>query len=126
MPSYGQVDPDYAITLATTPPEDDGPVWMVNLMRYKELAEYEDGRETTLTGREADEAYTPLGPLTTVGAEIVFASEVEDQLIGDEPAWDRIAVVKYPTRAAFIAMQELTEFQEAHAHKEAGLSLIHI
>jgi uncharacterized protein (DUF1330 family) len=122
MPSYGQIDPDYAITLTTTPPQDDGPVWMINLMRYKERAEYEDGRETDLTGREADDAYTPLGPLATVGAEIVFASEVEDQFIGDEPQWDRIAIVKYPTRAAFIAMQALPEFQEAHAHKEAGMA----
>ncbi len=122
MPSYGEIDTDYAITLATTEPGDDGPVYMVNLMAYKERAEYADGRDTTLSGREADDAYTPLGPLAAVGAEVVFASDVVDQFIGEEPKWDRIAVVRYPTRAAFIAMQEREDFQQAHLHKEAGMA----
>ena len=122
MPGYGTIDQDYAIELATTAPEDDGPVWMVNLMRYKDQAEYADGRETTLTGREADDEYTPLGPLAAVGAQPVFVADVDDQLIGDEPKWDRIAVVRYPTRAAFIEMQRRDDFRTAHAHKEAGMA----
>lgn len=122
MPGYGRIDHDYGIELATTPPDDDGPVWMVNLMRYKERAEYGDGRETTLTGREADDVYAPVGPLAAVGAAIVFVADVEDQFIGDEPRWDRIAVVRYPTRSAFIAMQQREDFQRAHEHKEAGMA----
>ena len=31
----------------------DGPIFMVNLLKFKDKAEYEDGRATTLTGREA-------------------------------------------------------------------------
>ncbi|MEM7322117.1 MAG: hypothetical protein AAF531_03435 [Actinomycetota bacterium] len=122
MPGYGQVDMEYGARLATTSPEDDGPVWMVNLMRYRERAQYADGRETTLTGREADDTYAPLGPLAAVGAEIVFVADVADQFLGDEPKWDRLAVVRYPTRAAFIAMQEREDFQKAHEHKEAGMA----
>ncbi len=122
MPSYGQIDHEYGVTLATTAAADDGPVWMINLMRYRDRAEYADGRETTLTGRQADDEYTPLGPLAAVGAEIVFAADVEDQLLGDEPKWDRIAVVRYPTRASFIAMQSREDFQQAHEHKEAGMA----
>lgn len=122
MPDYGQIDHHYGIELAGTAPDDDGPVWMINLMRYKDRAEYGDGRETTLTGREADDEYAPLGPLAAVGAEIVFVAEVEDQLLGDEPKWDRIAVVRYPTRASFIAMQQRDDFQRAHEHKEAGMA----
>ena len=45
-PTYGQVDRDYGMRLATTPPDDDGPVWMVNLMKYREVAQYADGRES--------------------------------------------------------------------------------
>lgn len=122
MPGYGRIDHDYGMRLATTAPEDDGPVWMVNLMSYKDRAEYEDGRETTITGREADDEYAPLGPLAAVGAEIVFLADVEDQLIGEEPRWDRVGVVRYPTRASFIAMQERNDFREAHEHKEAGMA----
>ena len=122
MPGYGTIDQDYAVRLATTPPDEDGPVWMVNLMRYKDRAEYADGRESTATGREADDEYAPIGPLAAVGAEIVFVADVEDQLLGDEPRWDRIGVVRYPTRAAFIEMQRREDFQRAHEHKEAGMA----
>ncbi len=122
MPEYGQIDHEYGMRLATTAPEDDGPVWMVNLMAYKERAAYADGRDTALTGREADDEYAPLGPLAAVGAEIVFVADVVDQFIGDEPRWDRVAVVRYPTRAAFIEMQGRKDFQQAHEHKEAGMS----
>lgn len=122
MPSYGTVDHEYGVQLATTAPEDDGPVWMINLMHYKATAEYEDGRETTLTGLEADNEYTPLGPLAAIGAEVVFVADVEDQYLGDSPKWDRIAIVKYPTRSSFIEMQQREDFQEAHKHKEAGMA----
>ncbi len=121
-PRYGTVDPEYGMRLATTPPEDDGPVWMVNLMKYREVAEYADGRESTISGREADDLYTPLGPLAAVGAELVFAGEVDQQLLGDSPIWDRVGVVKYPTRRAFIEMQSRPDFQELHAHKDAGMA----
>jgi hypothetical protein len=52
---YGEVDRDYAHRVATMPPEQDGPVWMVNLMRYPGRSEYADGRPTDLTGWQADE-----------------------------------------------------------------------
>jgi len=120
-PRYGQVDRDYGMQLATTAPEDDGPVWMVNLMKYREVADYTDGRESSISGQEADDLYTPIESLTAVGAEIVFGGNVEAQLLGDAPAWDRIGVVKYATRQSFIAMQSRPEFQESHKHKEAGM-----
>lgn len=121
-PRYGQIDRDYGMRLATTPPDDDGPVWMVNLMSYRETADYADGRESTISGREADDLYAPTGPLAAVGAEIVFVADVCDQLLGDEPRWDRVAIVKYPTRRSFIEMQQRPDFQELHHHKEAGMS----
>jgi len=34
-PRYGTVDRQYATRLATTAPEFDGPIWMVNLMKYR-------------------------------------------------------------------------------------------
>ncbi len=122
MPDYAQIDHEYGLKLATTPPEDDGPVWMINLMKFRERAEYKDGRDTTLTGREADDEYAPIGPLAAVGAEVVFFGEVSDQFLDDEPTWDRVGVVKYPTRAAFIEMQQRQDFQQAHEHKEAGMA----
>ena len=119
-PRYAQVNSEYGAVLATTPPDEDGPVWMVNLMRYRDRADYADGRATDLTGREADDAYAPIDELAAVGAEIVFVGDVETQLLG-EPQWDRVAVVKYPTRRSFFELQSVPGFAEKHAHKDAGM-----
>lgn len=118
---YGQIDFDYGLRLATTSEEEDGPVWMVNLMRYRATAQYSDGRDSTLSGREADDVYAPIESLAAVGAEVVFFGDVETQLLGDLPPWDRVAVVKYPTRRSFMDMQERKEFKDQHHHKDAGM-----
>jgi hypothetical protein len=120
-PRYGQVDRDYGMRLATTPPDQDGPIWMVNLMKYREVAQYADGRESTITGMEADDEYAPLESLAAIGARPVFFGTVDQQLLGAAPIWDRIGVVKYPTRRSFIEMQSRPEFQTSHEHKDAGM-----
>lgn len=100
--------------------DEDGPFWAVNLMRYRPRAEYADGRATALSGREADDLYTPLGPLAAIGAGVVFAADVSEQLAG-EPRFDRIGIVRYPSRARFLEMQTREDFQALHAHKDAGM-----
>ena len=119
---YGQVNLEYGMELATTKPADDGPIWMVNLMSYRERADYADGRAADISGREADDRYAPLGPLAAVGAEPVFLADVESQLHNDSPTWHRVGIVKYPTRRSFIEMQQRPDFKELHAHKEAGMA----
>ena len=119
---YGQINHEYGLKLATTPPEEDGPIWMVNLMKYREKADYADGRSADISGREADDLYAPLGPLKAIGAQVVFLAEVDTQFFNDTPKWDRVGIVKYPSRRAFIEMQSRKDFQELHAHKEAGMA----
>ena len=123
-PRYGTVDREYGMRLATTPPDEDGPVWMVNLMKYRDIADYPDDAPAdgpAISGREADDLYTPLESLAGVGAEIVFGGDVDLQLLGDAPIWDRVGVVKYPTRRSFIEMQSRPDFRRQHVHKEAGM-----
>jgi hypothetical protein len=120
-PRYGTIDREYATRLATTPPDEDGPVWMVNLMKYRDVADYADGRASSISGREADDEYAPVDVLADMGAEVVFYGDVDQQLLGDDVVWDRIGVVKYATRRSFVEMQSRRDFQERHAHKEAGM-----
>lgn len=120
-PKYGKIDYDYALQLATTTAGEDGPVWMVNLMKYHDVAQYGDGSRVKITGQEADDLYSPLEPLKAIGAELVYLGDVENKLLGDHRDWDRVAVVKYPTRKSFIDMQERKDFQDKHVHKEAGM-----
>lgn len=120
-PSYGQLNPEILQEFAATPPEEDGPFYMVNLIRYRELAVYPDGRETDLTGREANDLYAPIEFLMAIGAAPVFVGEVEQQLLGDETVWESFAIVRYPSRALFLQMTSDPAFMERAIHKDAGL-----
>ena len=108
--------------LATRPPEEDGPIYMVNLMKYHEVAQYEEdaGVDKAISGREADDRYNPAKVLNKIGADIVFAGDVLKNHVGTED-WDRIAVVRYATRKSFIEMQSRPDFGEKHKHKAAGM-----
>jgi hypothetical protein len=119
-PRYGE--PNWALISRwmALSPDSDPPFLAVNLMRYRALAEYADGRPTSLSGREADDTYAPLGPLAAVGAEPVFFADVLEQPAG-EPVFERVAIVRYPSRAKFFEMQRREDFQELHEHKDAGM-----
>ena len=119
-PAYGTINFDLVARWLHLPAEEDGPFWALNLMKYREVAQYSDGRESSASGLEADDAYAPLGPLAAVGALVTFVAPVAEQPTG-EPAWDRIAIVRYPTRASFFEMQERDDFKTAHEHNEAGM-----
>ena len=120
--TYGKINKEYGFSLATCPPEKDGPIYMVNLMKYHEVAQY-DGTDTeaaAISGREADDKYNPASVLNKIGADMVFIGDVTANLLGNED-WDRIAVVRYATRKSFIEMQSRKDFSEKHVHKNAGM-----
>ena len=116
---YGTINIELVGRWLHMKPEDDGCFWALNLMKYVEVANYEDGREG-VSGKAADDAYSPVGPLAAVGAAVAYLGDVKSQPLGT-PMWDRVGIVRYPTRAAFFAMQERKDFQEAHVHKKAGM-----
>ena len=102
----------------------DGPVFMVNLLKFKEKAEYEDGRATTLSGREAYQIYgravTQILPM--FGGQAVFAADVSFLSLGRvEELWDEVAIAAYPDRGAMVRMSFSPEWREASVHRTAGL-----
>lgn len=96
-------------------------MWALNLMKYRERADYADGRESTLTGAEADDVYAPHEHLRKVGSRVILAAPVVDQLVGDDWVWDRIAIAQYRDRMALVEMNSSEDFSKAEAHKEAGM-----
>lgn len=116
---YGRIDKDYGLFLATRPPTDDGPIFMVNLMKYHDVADYGGSGDHSISGREADDKYNPSSILNKIGADIMLAADVRTSVFGLD--WDRIAIVRYPTRASFIEMQTRKDFAEKHVHKSAGM-----
>ncbi len=104
---------------------DDDPILMVNLLKFKDKAEYEDGRATNLTGREANEIYVTetREHLANVGAELILGGEVNGLLLGDvEELWDAFGVARYPSRKAMIAMARNPAYIESEKHRAAGLA----
>lgn len=104
---------------------DDDPILMVNLLKFKDKAEYEDGRATNLTGREAYEIYVTetREHLANVGAELILGGEVNGLLLGEvEELWDAFGVARYPSRKAMITMARNPAYIESEKHRAAGLA----
>ena len=105
---------------------DDGrPVCMVNLLKFKEKAIYEDGRETSLTGPEAYQIYGEgvAKMIDNIGGKIVFSSVVSGLVVGEvEELWDAVAIAEYPSRQSFADMIASVQWSELAIHRTAGLA----
>jgi uncharacterized protein (DUF1330 family) len=106
-------------------PGQDGPIYMLNLLTFKEKAEYPDGRDTDLTGAEAYAVYSAevAGHLATVGGRPMFAAKVERLMLGEvEELWDTAAIAMYPSRKAMMEMMSSPDYQASAVHRTAGLA----
>ena len=102
----------------------ESPISMVNLLKFKEKAEYEDGRDTNLSGKEAYMIYgiEVQEHLKKVGGEVVFGGEISRLMLGEvEDLWDNVAVARYPSRTAMLEMMMDPDYQESEKHRSAGL-----
>jgi uncharacterized protein (DUF1330 family) len=98
---------------------------MVNLLRFKAHAEYADGSDAQLTGREAYARYADgVRPLIeALGGRIVYAGAVTGLMIGQiEDPWDMVALAEYPSLAAFQRMAMSPEMGAIEHHRSAGLA----
>lgn len=103
----------------------DRPIYMVNLLSFKEKAEYEDGRESELSGAEAYGIYAAevVAHLAKVGGKPVIGGRVTGLRLGVvEELWDSVAIAMYPNRKAMFAMMRDPEYQESAVHRSAGLA----
>jgi len=101
-----------------------GPISMVNLLKYKEKAIYDDGRDTNLSGEEAYGLYAAevINLVKKYGGEFLFAGKVNRLMLGEvDEMWDSIAIAKYPNRKAMFEMTMDPEYQKIHVHRDAGL-----
>ena len=106
-------------------PGPDGPIYMVNLLKFKDKAEYEDGRETDLTGEQAYGIYGAAVSklLKKFGGAAMFSASVERLMLGEvEELWDKVAIAMYPSRNAMMEMMRSDEMQEIGVHRAAGLA----
>ena len=100
---------------------DDGPVVMINLLRYAGRAT--DGSDRT--GRQAygDYAAAVIPMVLALGGSIELMGEVAPSFIAPaDEEWDDVALIRYPNRAAFLGMIGSDEYQAVMHHRTAGLA----
>ena len=100
------------------------PIYMVNLLKFKDKAEYKDGRATALSGRDAYMIYGKAVSqlLKKFGGRAIFAADVTFLMLGQvEELWDEVAIAMYPNRGAMLKMSMSAEWREISVHRDAGL-----
>jgi hypothetical protein len=105
-------------------PGPKGPIFMVNLLKFKERAEYEDGRVCDLSGREAYMIYgRAVGELLPkFGGKAIFVADVSFLSLGRvEELWDEVAIAMYPDRGSMVRMSLSEEWRAIAVHRSAGL-----
>lgn len=97
---------------------DEQPVVMINLLKFKNKTE--DGVE----GAELYKCYKQKAAelLKQVGGKLLWLGKADQYIIGgDNDKWDEVLLVQYPSRAAFLKMISLPEFEEVQKDRKASL-----
>lgn len=105
---------------------DQGPMVMINLLKFKDQADYPEGSgHGPCTGAEAYARYgaAVVACLAMVGGRPVYAGAVTGIILGEvEELWDMIALAEYPSPAAMMQMVQLPEYKAIEIHRTAGLA----
>jgi len=116
------IDPSSEQFLAFKKLPRDTPIMMLNLVLFKESANYKDQR--TATGAEAYRAYGEASApiFSKVGGEIIWRGNPESVLIGPQnEQWDTAFIARYPTANAFLEMVMSPEYQAIVYHRQAAV-----
>ncbi|MEM1105985.1 MAG: DUF1330 domain-containing protein [Pseudomonadota bacterium] len=105
----------------------DGPIVMVNLLKFRAVAAYQEGDPEygeEISGAEAYARYAAgvaeLSADPNIGITFVYLGAAQRFLIG-EGDWDQVALARYPSRKHMAQMMADPRYQAAHRHRVAGL-----
>ena len=121
------IDPSPANFQAFKDLPRDEPIHMLNLLLYRDKAEYPEGHEHAgkgWSGRRAYEEYGKTsGPIFAgVGGSIVWRGAFQTMVTGpDIREWHDGFVAQYPNSAAFFEMIKNPDYQKAVVNRTAAL-----
>lgn len=116
--------PDQVKSFLANHPDGD-PVYMLNLLKFKDRATYKDGED--ISGAEAYARYGAafgklVASLNIDGAHSVFGGKMGSWLIGHgEGEWDAVAIFRYPDAKTMFATVSSDAYRKIHKHRKAGL-----
>ncbi|MBN1656272.1 MAG: DUF1330 domain-containing protein [Deltaproteobacteria bacterium] len=123
MPS---INPEKEALKALDEITDDGPVIMLNMLRFRDHARYPKGSDyPPCSGREAYRRYgvEAIRHVHAVGGKNLWWGAVQLALVGPEDEeWDEVLLVQYPSRAAFLRMASDPDYLACSVHRTAALS----
>ena len=105
----------------------DEPIHMLNLLRYRDVAEYPDGHDHAGKGYSGRRAYQEYGVTSgpifrRVGGEIVWRGAFQTMVTGPEDeVWHDGFVARYPGAGAFLEMITDPEYKKAVVNRSAAL-----
>lgn len=105
--------------------EHEGSICMVNFMKFREVAAYQQGEggdAAAVSGMEAMMRYFETGhkKVTEVGGEFIANGLFGGIMIGEDEDWDALGVVRYPNPQAFLKVFSDEEYRRNHYHRMAG------
>ena len=106
----------------------DRPIHMLNLIKFRERADYPADHPyhgKGLSGREAYAIYAQgfQGLVADDGAAMVWKAPMECVVTGPEGEWDEAFVMGYPNSAAFMAMVKNPEYvRDVLPHRMAAVA----
>lgn len=106
----------------------DRPIHMLNLIKFRDLAEYPEGHPNHgkgLTGREAYAIYREgfQRVVANDAAAMVWEAPIECVVTGPESEWDEAFVMGYPNSATFMAMVKNEEYiRDVVPHRTAAVA----
>lgn len=105
-----------------------GPVVMLNLLRFREVADYANHPElapaSPISGREAYQRYAEhtLPFLAEAGGELLLQGEARHHLIGPtDERWDLVLLVRYPSAQVFLSFASNAAYLAGLGHRTAAL-----
>lgn len=96
------------------------PVYMLNLLKFKDAASYKDAE--AVTGREAYGRYAAAFRDLSIplGAEFIYSGNANTVMIGSAD-WDAVAIVKYPDAQTMFTCVSSEAYRAIYKHRKAGL-----
>ncbi|MEM6682043.1 MAG: DUF1330 domain-containing protein [Pseudomonadota bacterium] len=123
------IDPTADQVRAMRDADQDAPVVMLNLLKFRDKALYPEGSGLSAPNGMAAYKRYQLAFTETVAAvscaEVVYDGPCEQVFIGalgaPETDWDKMLIVRYPARKHFLAMMADSAYRAALVHRYAGL-----
>jgi uncharacterized protein (DUF1330 family) len=121
------IDPDRSQFDAFKDLDRDAELNMLNLVQFRDLANYPGDHQLARDGLTGAEAYQNYGKETAsilekVGGSILWRGAFELTLIGpSDETWDVMFIARYPNAHAFLAMVSDPDYQKAVVHRQAAV-----